>query len=210
MKLSSSEADVMTAVTARLIPVISLYYPAFAARFGADEAALAFVTKEYTDRLMHHGINGHQFKAGIATLKARGASAQYHPNPEQFAQLCLEASAVKLPDFQSVLSQVIAGKQAQRFGEGYAFDHPLARVICSRKGDLIYTLTSIDFEEAIRAEYDHWTKRLQAGEQLPEPQLAIGHDKRPEMPAQLRMAPKSAQAMRVEAMRAEAAAMKGR
>lgn len=198
----------MTAVTARLIPVIGLYYPAFAARFGTDDASLAFVTKEYTDRLMHHGINGHQFKAGIAALKARSASMQYHPNPEQFAQLCLEASAPQLPDFYDVLSQVIAGKQAQRFSEGYVFSHPLARIICSRKGDLIYTLTSIEFEETIRAEYDHWTKRIQAGEQLPEPQLAIGQDARPDMPAELRVTPASPLAKRVEAMRAEAAKRK--
>ena len=208
LKLSSNEADVMTAVTARLIPVIGLYYPAFAARFGTDEATLAFVSKEYTERLMHHGINGHQFKAGIAALKARGASAQYHPNPEQFAHLCLEASAVQLPEFHAVLNDVIAGKQAQRFGEEHQFIHPIARVICGRKADLIYTLTSIEFEEAIRAEYDHWTKRLQAGEQLPEPQLAIGHDQRPEMPAALRLAPTSAMAKRVQAMAAEAAQRK--
>jgi len=199
----------MTAVTARLIPVISLYYPAFAARFGVDESSLVFVTKEYTERLMHHGINGHQFMAGIAALKAKGATAQYHPNPEQFAQLCLSASAVQAPDFHQVLADVTAGKQAMRFGEPYEFAHPLARVICNRKGDLIYTLTSIEFEDAIRAEYDHWVKRLQAGEQLPEPHLTIGHDQRPEMPAELRLAPTSPMAQRVEAMRAEAAARKG-
>ncbi|HCU64571.1 MAG TPA: hypothetical protein DF774_02295 [Rheinheimera sp.] len=199
----------MTAVTARLIPVISLYYPAFAARFGSDDEGLKFAAKEYADRLQFHGIDGKMFMAGIRELKAKGAEP-FHPNPEQFALMCKQAAieSLNIPQFQAVLSDVIKGKQALRFGEAHAFIHSLNRVICSRKGDLMYELTGIEFEKVIKSEYDHWVKRLQAGEQLPEPQLAISHDKRPEMPAHLRMAPKSAMALRIEALRAEAAARK--
>gem|GEM_PF-4032793 len=118
------------------------------------------------------------------------------------------AEALNIPAFDTALNEIIQRKGAERHNPQWQFSHPIIQMICNRKGALIFELTGIEFEKAIRNEYEHWVKRLQAGEQLPEPQLAISHDKRPEMPAQLRMAPKSALAMRVEAMRAEAAAMK--
>lgn len=195
---------------ATLLPVLTTYHPVFASQFCQTDEQTQGVIAQYAKRMLDEGIDAAGFERGIRALEKRAATERFAPNPSEFAVMCKAAPAdLGIPDFYQVLAEVAAGKQAARFGEGYVFSHPLCRVICSRKGDLIYTLTSIEFEDAIRGEYDHWVKRLQAGEQLPEPQLTIGHDQRPDMPAELRLAPKSAMAQRVEAMRAEAAKRKG-
>lgn len=195
---------------ATLLPVLTTYHPVFASQFCQTDEQTQGVIAQYAKRMLDEGIDAAGFERGIRALEKRAATERFAPNPSEFAVMCKATPAdLGIPDFHQVLADVTAGKQATRFGESYVFAHPLARVICGRKGDLIYTLTSIEFEDAIRAEYDHWVKRLQAGEQLPEPQLTIGHDQRPDMPAELRLAPVSPLAQRVEAMRAEAAARKG-
>lgn len=194
---------------ATLLPLLTTYHPVFASQFCQTDEQAHGVIAQYAKRMLDECIDAAGFERGVRALEKRAATERFAPNPSEFAAMCKMTPAdLGIPDFRSLLADIIAGKQAHRFGEEHQFIHPIARVICSRKGDLIYTLTSIDFEETIKSEYDHWAKRLQAGEQLPEPQLAIGHDQRPEMPAELRLAPQSAMAKRVQAMAAEAAQRK--
>ncbi len=146
---------------------------------------------------------------GIEALKVRAATERFAPNPSEFALMCKPTPAeLGIPEFDAVLTQIIE-RNGRAAGGDFKFKHPLTQLINCRKGALLYELGSLEFERVIRSEYDHWVKRLQDGEQLPELQPAIGQDKRPAMPAELRLVPKSALAMRVEAMRAEAAARKG-
>ncbi len=191
---------------ATLLPVLTTYHPVFASQFCQTDEQTQGVIAQYAKRMLDEGIDAAGFERGIRALEKRAATERFAPNPSEFAVMCKATPAdLGIPDFHQVLAEVTVGKQATRFGEGYVFSHPLARVICGRKGDLIYTLTSIEFEDAIRGEYDHWVKRLQAGEQLPEPQPTIGHDQRPELPEHMR----GLKSPRIEAMRAEAAARKG-
>lgn len=193
---------------ASLLPVLTTYYPVFASQFCQTDEQTQAVMAQYAERLLVENIDAAGLERGMEALKRRAESERFAPNPSEFAAMCRPApKELGIPDFDTVLLQIIERNGAFA-GEGYVFSHPMTRLISQRKGALLRELTGMAFAQVIKSEYEHWVKRLQAGEQLPEPQLAIGHDKRPEMPAQLRMAPKSALAMRVEAMRAEAAAMK--
>jgi hypothetical protein len=198
-------------LNAELLPVLILYYPIFAAQHCTDATTIHAVMGQFAERMIIEGVTRKGFAYGVEALKKRAGASAFILNPQAFAELCKQAAieALNIPNFPQVMAEVVGGKRALRFGEGYVFSHPLCRIICSRKGDLIYELTGIEFEKAIKSEYEHWVKRLQDGEQLPEPQLVIGHDQRPEMPVELRVVPKSAMALRAEAMRAEALARKG-
>ena len=190
-------------LNAELLPVLILYYPIFAAQHCTDATTIHAVMGQFAERMIVEGVTRKGLACGVEALKKRAGASAFILNPQAFAELCKQAAieALNIPDFHQVMTEVVAGKRATRFGEGYVFSHPLCRIICSRKGDLIYELTGIEFEKAIRGEYDHWVKRLQDGEQLPEPVLAIKHDQRPELPEHMQ----GLKSPRIEAMRAEAA-----
>lgn len=197
-------------LNAELLPVLILYYPIFAAQHCTDATTIQAVMSQFAERMIVEGVTRKGFAHGVEALKKRAGASAFILNPQAFAELCKQATieALNIPAFDTVLSEIILRKGAKRHNQQWQFSHPIIQLICNRKGALIFELTGIEFEKTIRNEYDHWVKRLQNGEQLPELQLAIGHDKRPEMPAELRVVPKSAMALRIEAMRAEAAARK--
>lgn len=193
---------------ATLLPVLTTYHPVFASQFCQTDEQTQGVIAQYAKRMLDEGIDAAGFERGIKALEKRAATERFAPNPSEFAVMCKATPAdLGIPDFQTVFLQIVE-RNGARAGEAFEFSHPIIRLISQRKGALIRELTGLDFERAIKSEYDHWTKRLQAGEQLPEPQLAIGHDQRPEMPAELRMAPVSPLAKRVQAMAEEAAQRK--
>ena len=193
---------------ATLLPVLTTYHPVFASQFCQTDEQARAVIGQYAKRLLDEGIDADGFERGIRALELRAATERFAPNPSEFALMCKPTPAdLGIPEFQTVYLQIVE-RNGVRAGEAFEFSHPIIRLISQRKGALIRELTGLEFERAIRAEYDHWTKRIQAGEQLPEPQLVIGHDARPDMPAELRVTPVSPLAKRVEAMRAEAAKRK--
>lgn len=190
----------MGAVLKYLMPTMSFYYPAFAARFGTDENNIGLAMREYADRLQLHGVTGEQFMAGLELLKSEAGTEQYFPNPEKFALTCKVLGVSRLPDFSIVLDEIIQRRGKERFNQEWNFSHELIRLINNRKGDMANQLTSIEFERAIKSEYDHWLKRIAAGESLPEPLLAI--EQKPEMPDYLKgVKPAGKMAQRVEQMR---------
>ena len=192
----------MAAVLKHLVPAMTVYYPMFASRFGTDEQSVGLAMSEYAERLDHHGVTGIQFKAGIAALKAEAGKSDYYPNPERFALMCKQASGHSngLPTLQDTLAEIIERRGPERFNTDWQFSHELIRLINQRKGGLIYEQTGMQFEQTIKAEYDHWVKRLEAGEQLPQPLQAISQ--KPAEPEHLKgITPQSALAKRVEAMR---------
>jgi hypothetical protein len=197
-------------LSAELLPVLILYYPIFAAQHCTDATTIQAVMGQFAERMITEGVTRKGFAYGVEALKKRAGASAFILNPQAFAELCKQASieALNIPTFDTVLNEIIQRKGAERHNQQWQFSHPVSQVICNRKGALIFELTGIEFEKVIKSEYEHWVKRIEAGEQLPELQLAIGHDKRPEMPAELRVVPKSAMALRVEAMRAEALARK--
>lgn len=193
---------------ATLLPMLTTYHPVFASQFCQTDEQTQAVISQYAKRLLDEGVGADGFARGVRALEKRAATERFAPNPSEFAVMCMPSPAdLGIPEFQTVLMQIVE-RNGARAGEAFEFSHPIIRLISQRKGALIRELTGLDFERVIKSEYDHWTKRLQAGEQLPEPQLAIGHDQRPEMPAALRMAPVSPLAKRVQAMAAEAAQRK--
>lgn len=203
-ELQQRVAQTTEKLNAELLPVLILYYPIFAAQHCTDATTIHAVMGQFAERMIVEGVTRKGFAYGVEALKKRAGASAFILNPQAFAELCKQAAieALNIPQFQAVLSDVIKGKQALRFGEAHAFIHPLSRVICSRKGDLMYELTGIEFEKAIKSEYEHWVKRIEMGEQLPEPVLAIKHDQRPELPEHMQ----GLKSPRIEAMRAEAAA----
>lgn len=193
---------------ATLLPMLTTYHPVFASQFCQTDEQAHGVIAQYAKRMLDECIDAAGFERGIRALEKRAATERFAPNPSEFAVMCMPSPAdLGIPEFQTVLMQIVE-RNGARAGETFEFSHPIIRLISQRKGALIRELTGLDFERVIKSEYDHWAKRLQAGEQLPEPQLAIGHDQRPEMPAELRLAPQSAMAKRVQAMAAEAAQRK--
>lgn len=193
---------------ATLLPMLTTYHPVFASQFCQTDEQTQAVMSQYAKRLLDEGIDADGFARGVKALEKRAAAERFAPNPSEFAAMCMPSPAdLGIPEFQTVFMQIVE-RNGARAGEAFEFSHPIIRLISQRKGALIRELTGLDFERTIKSEYDHWTKRLQAGEQLPEPQLAIGQDLRPEMPAALRLAPVSPLAKRVQAMAAEAAQRK--
>jgi len=193
---------------ATLLPTLTAFHPTFASQYcGSDEQTQAMMA-QYAECLLDEHVDAQGLQRGLMALKRRAATERFAPNPAEFALMCKPTPAdLGIPEFQTVYLQIVE-RNGARAGEAFEFSHPIIRLISQRKGALIRELTGLEFERTIRAEYDHWTKRIQSGEQLPEPQLAIGHDVRPDMPAELRVAPASPLAKRVEAMRAEAAKRK--
>jgi hypothetical protein len=193
----------MAAVLKSLMPALSVYYPAFAARFGTDEQNIGMAMSEYAERLDQHDVTGEQFLAGIEALKALAGEADYYPNPERFALLCKQAlgnNTNGLPTLQDVMAEIIQRRGAERHNSDWQFSHELIRLINQRKGGAIYELTSVQFENTIKAEYDHWCKRITAGESLPQPLHAI--EQKPAEPEHLKgVKPTTAMAKRIEAMR---------
>lgn len=195
----------MAAVLKNLVPAMSFYFPLFASKFGQNEKHAGLAMKEYAERLDIHGVTGEQFLAGIEALKSHAGESDYFPNPERFALLCKQTSAHSnsLPSLQDALIEIIQRRGVERFNPEWQFSHELIRLINQRKGGLIYELTSVQFENAIKAEYEHWVKRTEAGEQLPQPLQAISQ--KPAEPEHLKgIRPQSVMAKRVEAMRKDA------
>jgi len=151
------------------------------------------------------GVTRKGLLAGIEALKVRAGHEKFPPNPQEFALLCKQTSGNSndLPTLQDVLVEIIQRRGVERFNTDWQFSHELTRLINQRKGGTIYELTSVQFEQTIKAEYEHWVKRIEAGEQLPQPLQAISQ--KPAEPEHLKgITPQSALAKRVEAMRKDA------
>lgn len=185
-----------------LLPVLTVYHTAFAAQFCSTVEQIEAVMTQFAERMIVEGVTRKGLLAGIEALKVRAGHEKFPPNPQEFALLCKQASAHSngLPSLQDALVEIIQRRGVERFNAEWQFSHELIRLINQRKGGLIYELTSVQFEQSIKAEYDHWVKRIEAGEQLPQPLQAISQ--KPAEPEHLNgIKPKSAMAKRVEAMR---------
>ena len=184
----------MAAVLKYLVPAMTFYFPMFASRFGTDEQSVGMAMNEYAERLEHHGVNGIQFKAGIAALKSDAGQSDYYPNPERFALLCKSTASDGLPTYEQALSEIIQRRGPERHSAEFQFSHELIRLINQRKGGMIYEQTGMQFEKTIKAEYEHWCKRIAGGEQLPAPLSCISDQSKPDLPDYLKnpAEPKSA------------------
>lgn len=193
--------EVTEKLMAELLPVLILYYPIFAAQHCTGIAEINAIMNQFAERMLVEQVTRKGFVTGLEKLKKRAGSAAFILNPQAFAELCKPSDAeLGLPEFQTVLEEIIQRRGKERFNQEWQFSHELIRLINNRKGDLIYQQTSIEFERTIKAEYDHWLKRIAAGEVLPEPLLAI--EQKPEMPDYLKgVKPSGKMAQRVEQMR---------
>lgn len=176
----------MSAVLKNLMPALSFYFPVFAARFGTDEQNIGLAMREYAERLDIHGVNSTQFLAGVEKLKTEAANSDYFPNPERFALMCKSALTAGMPHLQDVMFEIIQRRGVERHNPDYQFSHELCRLINERKGAMIYQLTSIEFERVIKAEYDHWAKRIANGEQLPQAHACLGDLRKLDLPDYLK------------------------
>lgn len=158
---------------ATLLPTLTAYHPTFASQYcGSDEQTQAMMA-QYAECLLDEHIDAQGLQRGLMALKRRAATERFAPNPAEFAVMCKPAPAeLGLPSFDAVYLQIVERNGACA-GQGYEFSHPLTKLISMRKGALIRELTGMAFERVIRTEYDAWVKRLQAGEQLPEPHAAL-------------------------------------
>lgn len=201
-KPSSRRTEVMSAVLKHLVPAMTVYFPMFASRFGTDEQSIGLAMSEYAERLDHHGVTGIQFKMGIAKLKTAAGETDFFPNPERFALMCKSAANDHLPTLDAVTAEIKQRRGPERHNADFKFSHELTRLINQRKGNLVYELTSMQFEKTIKAEYEHWCKRIADGEQLPEPLKVIDH--KPAMPEDLKAVEISpAVAKRIAAIRSK-------
>ena len=192
-----------------LLPVLTVYHTAFAAQFCSTVEQIEAVMAQFAERMIVEGVTRKGLLAGIEALKVRAGHEKFPPNPQEFALMCKQASGHSngLPSLQDVLVEIIQRRGVERFNADWQFSHELIRLINQRKGGMIYEQTGMQFEQTIKAEYDHWVKRLEAGEQLPQPLQAISQ--KPAEPEHLKgITPQSALAKRVEAMRKDANARK--
>lgn len=157
---------------------------------------------QFAERMIVEGVTRKGLLAGIEALKVRAGHEKFPPNPQEFALLCKQTSGHSndLPTLQDVLVEIIQRRGPERHNTDWQFSHELIRLINQRKGGVIYELTSVQFEQAIKAEYEHWCKRIAAGEQLPQPLHAI--EQKPGEPEHLKgIKPTTTMAKRIEAMR---------
>jgi hypothetical protein len=185
---------------ATLLPTLTTYYPVFASQFCQTDEQTHAVMAQYAKRMLEEGVDAAGFAKGIQLLERRAATERFAPNPSEFAVMCKPSLAeLGIPEFQTVFLQIVE-RNGARAGEAFEFSHPIIRLISQRKGALIRELTGLEFERAIKAEYDHWVKRIASGETLPEPLLAI--EQKPEMPDYLKgVKPAGKMAQRVEQLR---------
>lgn len=197
----------MSAVLKKLMPVMTVYYPAFAARFGTDEQNIGMVMNEYAERLDHHGVTGQQFNAGVEQLKREAGKSDYFPNPERFALICKEATAEKLPPLDIVLGEIIARRGAKRYDSGFEFSHPVIGLINHAIGTSFYTLTRIEFSKLVSQEYAVWQQHVSEGKALPVPALRLPNQIKPDLPDYLvnRLTP-TCELAKLAAKRAQGAA----
>lgn len=194
-----------------LLPVLTTYHTAFAAQFCSTVEQIEAVMAQFAERMIVEGVTRKGLLAGIEALKIRAGHEKFPPNPQEFALMCKQASGHSngLPTLQDVMVEIIQRRGVERFNTDWKFSHELIRLINQRKGGTIYELTSVQFEQTIKAEYEHWVKRIEAGEQLPQPLQAISQ--KPAEPEHLKgIKPQSALAKRVEAMRKAANERKAR
>lgn len=171
--LQMKTAKAAERLMATLLPTLTAYHPTFASQYcGTDEQTSAMMA-QYAECLLFEAVDAEGLQRGLMALKKRAATERFAPNPAEFAVMCKPApTELGLPSFDAVYLQIVERNGACS-GQHYEFSHPLTRLISMRKGALIRELTGMAFEKVIRTEYDAWVKRLQAGEQLPEPHAAL-------------------------------------
>ncbi|MBV2128183.1 replication protein P [Arsukibacterium indicum] len=179
-------AEVTEKLTAELLPVLTLYYPIFAAQHCNNPVNIQAVLGQFAERMVIEGVTRKGFYAGIEQLKKRAGASAFILNPQAFAELCKTALTANLPSLQDVMFEIIQRRGVERYNTQYQFSHELSRLINERKGAMIYQLTSIEFEKAIKSEYDSWAKRIAAGEQLPEARACLADHTKPDLPEYLK------------------------
>lgn len=206
-QLKNSQAQKVLTVTERLqaelLPVLTLYYPLFAAQYCGNDQQTKAVMAQFAERLIVEGIGQKRLTYGIERLKKLAGSEKFSPNPQAFAEMCKPAgSDLQLPTFEQVLADVILARRRGR-NQPFVFKHELTRLINHRVGFELYNLTSEQFRKLVKSEYDALSPLALTGK-LPEPRMAIAHDQQPELPEYMR----GLKSPRIEAMRAEAAALR--
>lgn len=167
---------------AELLPVLTLYYPIFAAQHCATPANIQAVIGQFAERMIVEGVTHKGFYAGIEQLKKRAGASAFVLNPQAFAELCKATTTAGLPTLQDVMAEIIQRRGVERHNTDWQFSHELCRLINERKGAMIYQLTSIEFERVVKSEYDHWAKRIASGEQLPKVQACLPNQLKPDLP----------------------------
>ncbi|WNO60424.1 replication protein P [Rheinheimera sp. MMS21-TC3] len=184
-ELKARVAQATEKLKAELLPVLVLYYPIFAAQHCSDDKNLQAVMAQFAERMIAEGVTLKGFMYGVEQLKKRAGSSAFILNPQAFAELCRGNTGNSLPTLREVTDEIIQRRGREKHNDQFKFSHELTRLINVRVGAMIYELINMEFERTVKKEYESWVKRLEAGEELPQPQKCLGNLTKPDLPAYL-------------------------
>lgn len=169
-----------TAFIANAMPVFTIYFADFAHKYGnQDDDTISAIAREYAQQLVKNGVNGEMLMKGLERLKAKSTDLKWTPNPQRFAELCLpQPEDLDVPDLQNAKREVIEARGPNRL-KGHEYSCDLVKVLDSRVGYEMYEMPPKLWDKLVEREYKSLFSLAMKG-LLPEPMLAIGHDKKPQ------------------------------